>query len=78
LLNVLQVLFPNFAENEDGVQIYDRKRIGECSQNIGHKSHEICWNISQTKRNDPPFKNNIFILEGSIPNISLFDWNLDL
>ena len=37
---------------------------------------EICWRISQAKRNDQPFKNTLFRLEGSLPDINLFDWDL--
>ena len=36
LVNVLQVIFPTFVENEDVIQIYDHKRIGEKSQDIIH------------------------------------------
>jgi hypothetical protein len=49
LLNVLQVLCPTFVENEDIIQIYDHKVIGEWSQDIIYQSHESCWRISDPK-----------------------------
>ena len=76
MLNVLQVLCPTFVENEDVIQIYDRKRIGEWMEDIIHQSREICWSISQAKRHDQPFKNTLIRLEGNLPDIGLF--NLDL
>ena len=72
-LKLLQVIFPTFAENEDVIQIYDHKRIGERSQDIVHQSHESYWSISQAKRHNQPFEKALFKLEGSLPNISLFD-----
>ena len=73
LLNVLQLICPTFVENEDVVQIYDHKRIGERLQDIVHQSHESCRSISQAKRHDQPFEKILFRLEGSLPNISLYD-----
>ena len=37
---------PIFSENEDVIQIYDQKRIGEWSQNIVHQSPESFRSIS--------------------------------
>ena len=71
--NVLQVIFPTFVENEDVVQIYNHKIIGEILQDIILQYHEICWSISQPKRNDQPFEKVIFRLEGSLPDIGLSD-----
>ena len=76
LLKVFQVIFPNFVENENVIQIYDHKRIGERSQDIVHQSHESCWSISQAKIHDQPFEKTLFKLEGNLPNISLFNWDL--
>jgi hypothetical protein len=73
LLDVLQVLFPTFATNEDVVQIYNHKRIGEWSQDIIHQYHEHCWRISQAKRHDQPFEKTLLRLEANLPNIILFD-----
>ena len=80
LSKVLQVIYPTFAENEDVIQMYDHKRIGERSQDIVHQSHESCWSVSQAKRHDQPFEKTLFRLEGSLPDIILFDrtwWYLD-
>ena len=76
LLKVLQVICPTFAENEDVIKIYDHKIIGGRMQYIVHQSHESCWSISQAKRHDQPFKKTLYRLEGSLPNIGLFDWDL--
>ena len=46
------------------------------SQNIVHQTHESRWRISQAKRHDQLFEKTLFRLEGSLPNISLFDWDL--
>ena len=76
LLNVLQVIYPNFVENEDVIHIYDHKEIGEWSQDNIHQSHKNCLSISQAKRHDQSFENTFLRLEGSLRNINLFDWDL--
>ena len=76
LVNVFQVIYLTFAENEDVIQIYDHKRTSERSQDIVHQSHESCWRISQSERHDHPFEKTLFRLEGNLPNISLFYWDL--
>jgi hypothetical protein len=45
LLNILHVLLPHSAKDEDVIQIYYHKGFGEGSQYIIHKSHESGWCI---------------------------------
>jgi hypothetical protein len=45
LLNMLHVLLPHPAEDEDVIQIYYHKGVGEGSQYIIHQPHEIGWSI---------------------------------
>jgi hypothetical protein len=56
LLNMLQVFEPSLVVDEDAIQIYHYKSIGERSQYIIHHPHENCWSICQTKGHDQPFK----------------------
>jgi hypothetical protein len=71
LLNVLQVFCLILVEDEDVIQIFHHKRIGERMQDIIHHPHENIWGIFQDKGHDQPFKNNLFGLEGSLPWYSL-------
>jgi hypothetical protein len=71
----VQVICPTFVENEDVMQIYDHKRIGESSQDIIHQDHEGCWSIIQSKIYDQPFEKTLFRLEGGLLDISLFNWD---
>jgi hypothetical protein len=41
LLNMLHVLLPHSVEDEDFIQIYYHKGVGEESQYIVHQPHEI-------------------------------------
>jgi hypothetical protein len=52
MLNMLQVFHPTFVEDEDIIQMYHHKRIGERPQDILHQRHESCWGIRQTKGHD--------------------------
>jgi hypothetical protein len=45
LLNMSHVLFPRSAEDEDVIQIYHHKGVGEGSQYIIHQPHESGWCI---------------------------------
>jgi hypothetical protein len=45
LINMLHVLLPISVEDEDVIQIYHHKRVGEGSQYIIHKPHESGWCI---------------------------------
>ena len=45
---MLQVICPMFSKNEDVIQIYDHKRIGERSKDIVHQSHEVSNNVAPT------------------------------
>jgi hypothetical protein len=45
LMNMPQVLLPNSAEDEDVIQIYHQKRVGEGYQYIIHQPHESGWCI---------------------------------
>jgi hypothetical protein len=45
LLNMLHVLLPHFIEDEDVIQIYYQKGVGEWSQYIVHQPHESGWCI---------------------------------
>jgi hypothetical protein len=40
LMNVLQILYPSFVEDEDIIQVYDHKIIFEQPQYIIHHPHE--------------------------------------
>jgi hypothetical protein len=46
---MLQVFYLILVEDEDVIQIYNQKRIGEGLQYIVHQSHESCRSICQTK-----------------------------
>jgi hypothetical protein len=76
LLNVLQILYPGLAEDEDVIQIYDHKIVCEQLQDIIHHPHECHWRISQAKRHDHPLKTTFFRFEGCLPYIDLFYQNL--
>jgi hypothetical protein len=43
--NLLHVRLPHFFEDEDVIQIYYRKGVGEGSQYIIHQPHESGWCI---------------------------------
>jgi hypothetical protein len=73
---MLQVFHPILFEYEDAIQIHHHKRIGERPQDIVHHPHEICWGICQAKGHDQPFKKTLFGLEGSLPYICIFYWDL--
>ena len=45
LLNMLHVLLPHFVEDENVIQIYYHKGLGEGSQYIIHQPHESGWCI---------------------------------
>jgi len=45
LLNMMYVLLPLSVEDEDVIQIYYYKGVGEGSQYIVHKPHESGWCI---------------------------------
>jgi hypothetical protein len=72
LLNVLQVFFPTLVEDEDVIQIYNHKGIGEGPQDVIHQPHEGGWGIRQAKGHDQPLEKTFFRLESSLPYISLF------
>jgi hypothetical protein len=72
LMNMLQVFEPSLDVNENVIQIYHYKSIGEWSQDIVHHPHEIGWRICQTKGHEQPFKNDFLLLEGGFPYICLF------
>jgi hypothetical protein len=76
MLNMLQVFYPNIVEDEDIIQIYHHKRIGERPQDIIHQPNESGWGVRQTKGYDQPFKKTLFGLESSLPYISLLCWDL--
>jgi hypothetical protein len=52
LLNVLQVLHPILAKDEDVIQIHYHKIIGERMQGIIQHPHESYWGICQAKGYD--------------------------
>jgi hypothetical protein len=66
------VFFPTLVEDEDVIQIYNHKEIGEGSQYVVHQPHEGGWGIFQDKGHDQPLKNTLFSLESTLPYISLF------
>ena len=68
---MLQMFFPNFVVDEDIIQIYDLKRIGEWLENIIHYPHEGCWSIRQIEMHDQPLKKTLLIFEGSLLEIDL-------
>jgi hypothetical protein len=45
MLNMLQVVLPSNTEDEDVIQIYRHKRVGEGSQYIIHQPHKTGWCI---------------------------------
>jgi hypothetical protein len=45
LLNMTHVILPHFVEDEDVIQIYYHKGVGEGSQYIIHQPHESGWCI---------------------------------
>jgi hypothetical protein len=45
LLDVLQVLCPCLAQDDDCIQIDHQERFCECLQDIIHHPHEFCWSI---------------------------------
>jgi hypothetical protein len=51
---MLQVFGPSLVVNENVIQIYNYKSIGERSQDIVHHPHESGWRIYQTKGHDQP------------------------
>jgi hypothetical protein len=69
---MLQVFHPTLVEDEDIIQIYHHKIIGERPQDIIHHPHETGWGILQTKVHDQPFKKTFFGLESGLPYIILF------
>jgi hypothetical protein len=71
-LNVLQVFCPTLVEDEDVIQIYNHKGIGEGPQDVFHHPHEILYGIHQAKGHDQPLKNTFFRLESSLPYTSMF------
>jgi hypothetical protein len=52
MLNMSHVLLPHSVEDEDVIQIYYHKGVGEVSQYIIHQPHEIGWCICEAKGND--------------------------
>jgi hypothetical protein len=76
LSNILQVFHPTLVEDEDVIQIYHHKRIGEIMQDIMHHPYGICWEIYEAKGHEQQFKKTFFGLEGSLPYISLVYWDL--
>jgi hypothetical protein len=75
LLNVLQVFFPNLAEYEDVIHIYNHKGLGENPQGVTHQLHESFWGIRQAKGHDQPLEKNFFRLESSLSYINWFYWD---
>jgi hypothetical protein len=49
---VFQVFFPTLVEDEDLIQIYNHKVIGEGMKYVIHQPHEGGWVIHQAKGND--------------------------
>jgi hypothetical protein len=76
LLNMLQVFRPSLVVDEDVIQIHHYKSIGEWSQDIVHCPHEGGWSICQIKGHDQPFKKTFLLLEGGLPYICMFYWDL--
>ena len=76
LLNMPHVLTQCSSKDEDVIQIYHHKRIGERPQYILHHHHESCCGICQSKGHEHPFKETFFGLEGSLSYISLLYWDL--
>jgi hypothetical protein len=73
---MLQVFHPSLVVDEDVIQIHHYKITSESSQDIVHHPHKICWSICQTEGHDQPFKKTLFLLEGGLPYICLFYWDL--
>jgi hypothetical protein len=73
---MLQLFLPNFAEDEDVIQIYDHKGVFEWSQYVIHHLHECDRGISQDERHDQPLKESFFRLEGYLPYINLLNRHL--
>ena len=76
LLDVVEVLFPTLAEDQDVIQVYHYKWVGEWPQDAIHQPHEGCRSIRQPKRQNQPFKKALLRFEGSLPHIRGFDWYL--
>jgi hypothetical protein len=76
LLNVVQVLCPGPAEDDDVIQIDHHERVCEWLQDIIHYPHQCRWSISWDKRHDEPLKEAFFIFEGCLPYIIWFYQNL--
>ena len=75
LLNMLQVIFTNLVEDEDAIQIYNHKRVGERPQDVIHHPHNNCKGIFQPERHEQPLKKALRF-EGGFPYIYGFYWNL--
>jgi hypothetical protein len=73
---MLHVLLPSSVEDEDVIQIYHHKRVGEGYQYIIHQPPESGWCIFYAKGHDQSFKEAFFGFESCLPYISWFDGNL--
>jgi hypothetical protein len=73
---MLQVLCPSLVVDEDVIQIHHYKIISERSYDIVYHPHKSCWSICQTKGHEQTFKKTFFQLEGGLPYICLFYWDL--
>jgi hypothetical protein len=69
---VLQVFFPSLVEEENVIQIYNHKEIGEEPQDVIHQPHEGGWGICQAKRHDQSLENSFFRHESGLPHINMF------
>jgi hypothetical protein len=76
LLNMLHVLLPSSLEDDDVIQIYHDKIVGEGSQYIIHQPHESGWCICSAKGHDQQFEETLFRFESCLPYISWLDGNL--
>jgi hypothetical protein len=52
MLNMLHVILPHSAEDEDFIQIDYHKGFGEGSHYIFHQPHESDWRIGSAKGHD--------------------------
>jgi len=78
LLDVVEVLFPTLVEDQDVIQVYKYKLVGEWVQYVIHEPHEYCTSICQPERHNQPFEKALLGFEGNLPHIGGSNWYLVL
>ena len=56
LSDVMKVLFPSLAEDQNVIQVHHYEWVGEWPQDVVHHPHEGFGSIRQPERHDMPFE----------------------